>query len=208
MEGLTRSTTLADQTSCWEEIGSVIDTAARLPQLPFLAPHGYIAVGQFDHLLGSSITPVFAALAEKHGDDYVTVAVIDPEPFYYQESYSHFPSLRVAAHALDTTTYWAGISYEPGGDPTGAIAFTGNVVAAVGSTQSWSVWAERRWELLLLQTKVPDGDWLRAGIPFPRADEAVQDLMGSPSHQVHPDAAITELLENLRAFGAATSKSD
>lgn len=58
-------------------------------------------------------------------------------------------------------SYAAGLHYEPGGDPTGALAHTINVIGIAGSSGAWSAWGQRDWEIGLLLTPESQGPWLQ-----------------------------------------------
>lgn len=62
--------------------------------------------------------------------------------------------------------YGDGLRHEPGGDPTGAMAYTLNVMTVSGSSGAWAVWGQRDWEIALLLTRDPGGAWRDAGVPW------------------------------------------
>lgn len=179
----------------WSDIESLLDPKLRLPKVPFLAGAGQRAVTQYDRLLGASFVPVLRALGEAHGDRSVTLVVIDPAPSYYQEEYSFYPAFRAPVEGLDDE-YWAGLSYEPRDDPTGAIAFTANVIAVVGSTMSWAVWGERRWELALVQASATDRRWLNQGVPFLPPGDAIEAFTAPSDRRTLTDAEVAAFIAN------------
>jgi hypothetical protein len=187
----------------WSEVAFAINVSARLPDWPFVQVKGHVAIGQYERLLGTDFVPVLEGLAAAHDDSYISLATIDPDPAYYSKHYRHFPGFRVARDAL-ADDYWSGLSLEPGGDPTGAVAYTANVVGIVGSSHAWSVWGQRYWDLVLVHTQIADGPWLRSGFPFVSAEQALTDFT-APPHWQSPfsEAELSTFLGNFRERGTA-----
>jgi hypothetical protein len=184
------------------DVMAVLDLTSRLPDLPFRISGDEIRIAQFGHLLGTGFAPVLAGLADDHGDAAVTLAVVEPKPSYYIEQYSHFPAVRLERAAL-SERYWEGISFEPSGDPTGAIAYTADVVAIAGATRGWAVWGQRDWDLILIGSTAPAGPWADTSVPFVSAEEAVRDFtFGSRAEVSLAEPEIAALLRNLEAYGA------
>lgn len=157
------------------EIAEVVDCNSGLPNWPFLASSGHVAICQFDHLLGSRFVPVLQELSANYEDENITLVVLKPDASYYWREYSHMPGFSVERDSL-SDGYWVGLSHEPNGDATGAIAYSANVVAIVGSSRAWAVWGQRDWEFALVLTDAQAGTWLNAGIPFVTAREALEHL--------------------------------
>ncbi len=188
-----------------EKVSEIFDTNLRLPDWPFRAPSGYVSICQFDDVLGSRFVPVLQELSATYGDSEITLAVLEPDPSYYWRAYSHFPGFRLQRESLTDEKYWAALSYEPKGDPTGAVAYTANVVAVVGSSGAWAVWGQRDWELSLVLAPSEIGDRLRSSLPFVDAREALGDFRG-PSGWVKPlsETEIATFLRNVEERGAGT----
>ena len=184
-----------------DEVKASLNITLRLPDWPFLAATGYVTACEFDQLLGSTFVPVVEALSEQFGDEAVTMVVVDPSPEYYQREYSFFSSFRVDRNALQQG-YWAGLSHEPNQNPTGAIAYTANTVALVGSSHKWAVWGQRDWEVALLLTPVKEGQWLDAGVSFVDTRRALAELR-SPTGwgSALPVADIATLLDHIAQHG-------
>jgi hypothetical protein len=140
-----------------------------------MAPHGHVDLAQFGHLLADDFAPVLTALAVAHGDAHVSLVVAEPAPAYYLKHYDFRPGLRLPIEAL-AGDYWEALSYEPLRDPTGAIAYTADVVVVVGSTSAWAVWGQRDWDLVLVHTAAGGGPWLDVGVPFVPAARALYDF--------------------------------
>jgi hypothetical protein len=194
--------------ACMAEVTEAVDVSSRLPDWPFLAPSGYVSICEFSRLLGSDFVPVLQELAASHGDNEITLVVLEPDPSYYRRAYSHFPGFRIESESLTDEAYWAALSYEPKGDPTGAVAYTADVVAVVGSSRAWAVWGQRDWELALVLAPSEIGDRLRRSLPFVNAREALGDFRG-PSGWVKPltETEIATFLRNIDQRGSCSKPS-
>jgi hypothetical protein len=60
-------------------VAELVDVSARLPDLPFRAGNGHIAVGGFSTMLGEFYVPVLRALTDAYGDTRITVVMTDPD---------------------------------------------------------------------------------------------------------------------------------
>lgn len=142
-----------------------LDTAARLPDWPFLTPSGFVTIYEYDRILGGTFGAVLETLAQVYADQVVTVVGLDPPQAYYWDEYSCFPGFQIDRSSL-SDGYAIGLRHEPGGDPTGAMAYTTNILGLTGSSGAWSVWGQREWEIGLLLTPESEGPWLRAPVPW------------------------------------------
>ncbi len=140
------------------EVSEQIDTAVRLPNWPFLVASGFVTIYEYDRLLGTSFGTVLQALVTTYGDSVVTVVGVEPRMPYYRDEYSFFPAFQLEPGSAGSG-YGEGMRHEPGGDPTGALAYTVNTLAIAGSSQAWSVWGQRDWEIGLLLTRDEFGPW-------------------------------------------------
>ena len=68
------------------ELGCVMDVDRRLPDWPFMAPHGHADICQFSVAVGGEFGAVLEALVAAHGDESVSLAVLEPRPEYYREN--------------------------------------------------------------------------------------------------------------------------
>lgn len=141
-----------------------LDTSVRLPDWPFVAPTAFATIYEYDRMLGGSFGLVVKALALTHGDRSVAVVGIEPPVSYYRPEYGLFPGFRIPPDSSDED-YAANLRYEPGGDPTGAMAFTTNVLAIAGTSGAWAIWGQRDWEVGLLVTPQREGPWLEQPVP-------------------------------------------
>jgi hypothetical protein len=184
---------------CWSAARAVVDVDCRLPLWPFAAPGGYVAIGQWERLLGGAFASVLRALARIHKDEFVALVVADPAPSYYLENYGFRPGFQLARGA-DEDEYWAALNYDPPGEHwPGMMIDSAKIVVVAGSSGSWAVWGERAWDLAIVHTAIADGPWLRAGIPFVSPSEALRTftLPDRPSLSVDEQAVF---LSNFAGF--------
>src|SRR3954454_13009074 len=117
-----------------DKVEGVIDTSRRLPAWPLRARSTACTdICQFGHSIEGPFGPVLQSLADFHGDGLVTTVVLEPTPAYYRENYGTYPAFSLARAAL-AASFWDCVSFEPRGDPTGAVVYTANVAATVGSS--------------------------------------------------------------------------
>ncbi len=182
------------------EVRALLETESRLPDWPFRAASGNVDVCQYGHAIEGSFGPVLQALVDTHGDVSVTGATLDPSPAYYREHYGTYGSFRISGPGIGEA-YWDAVAYEPQDDPTGALTFTANVVAIVGSSGQWSVWAERSWDLALVMSQYSDGPWLSRGVAFVPVEKALADFT-EPDFKTPLGAdQRAEFLRNVRRAG-------
>jgi hypothetical protein len=147
----------------------------RLPAWPFRASTGNADICQFSLAIEGPFGAVLQALVDAHGDASVSLVALDPTPDYYRDNYGSYPAFTMSSQNL-VQNYWKAVSYEPGGDPTGSLAYTANVVGITGSTGAWAVWAERSWDLAIVLSQRAGGDWTSVGVSFVRAEAALADF--------------------------------
>lgn len=145
-------------------VGQCIDTSCRLPDWPFRAT-GFLTICEYDRVLGGQFGRALEALAADFGDTEIHVTGIEPEVSYFRDGYGIFPAFSLDSDSC-ASGYEAGLRYEPGGDPTGALGDSLNVVAIIGSSGAWSVWAQRDWEIGLLLTAAASGSWKTIDVPW------------------------------------------
>lgn len=146
-------------------VSARVDLDVRFPNWPFRGARGYAAIFEYDRVVGGSFGNVLAELASTYGDDNVTAVGIEPGPAYYRDEYRLHPAFRIAAERL-RGAYGEALRFEPGGDPTGSLGDSLNVIAITGSSGTWSVFGQRDWEIGLLLAPDSDGAWLSAGVPW------------------------------------------
>lgn len=160
-------------------VAARVDLDTRLPGWPFRGTRGYATIFEYDRILGGSFGNVLAELAEMYRDESVTTVGIEPRPAYYHDEYGFFPAFAIAGDRV-RTEYGVALRFEPGGDPTGSLGDSLNVIAITGSSGAWSVFGQRDWEIGLLLAPDPDGAWLSTGVPWFAVDVDL-DSIRSPA---------------------------
>lgn len=156
-------------------ITSVLDTDRRLPDWPCRRRSANADVCQYSHAIEGTFGPVLQALVDLHGDEAVSLVVLEPSPRYYRYNYGSYPAFSLSSQDL-AEAYWEAVAHEPQGDPTGAVIYTADVVALTGSSKTWAVWAERSWDIAVVFSEHRNGPWLSRGVPFVPAEVALRDF--------------------------------
>jgi hypothetical protein len=160
-------------------------------------------VCQYSHAIEGAFGPILKSLADFHGDGVVTTPVLEPTPIYYREHYSGFSVFSLPREDL-AESFWDCVSFEPDNDPTGAVAYTANVVTAMGDSGAWAVWAERSWDLALVLSGTADGPWLSRGVPFVAVETALADFTEPDFKTPLSSSARRTFLANYRSQTDAT----
>ncbi len=193
----------SDATSFARMLGGVeraLQTDLRLPDWPFRASTGHADICQFSLAIEGPFGAVLQALADAHGDASVSLVALEPSPDYYRDSYGSYPGFVMSSQSL-AQNYWEAVSYEPGGDPTGSLAYTANVVSIAGSTGEWAVWAERSWDLAIVLTQRARGAWTSVGVNFVLAAAALADFTEPDFKLPLQDQVRLAFLDNVRFRG-------
>ena len=185
-----------------EDVARVLGTDRRLPDWPFNVATGNTDICQFSLAIAGPFGPVLQALVDTHGDETVSLVVFDPSPDYYRENYGSYPVFMASGSTI-ATTYWDLVAHEPGGDPTGAVIYTANVVAVVGSSGAWGTWAERSWDLAVVLSQHVNGPWTSRGVDFVSAEEALATFTEPDYKMALPAHERATFLRNVHARGRA-----
>jgi hypothetical protein len=147
-----------------KEIDDAIDITVTLPAWPFREDRGNVDAFEFEMLFSWDFPVVLQSLAATHGDSYVTMLSVD--------SFGELirPIWRITISPNMAGPYGFAHYREPeldAGDKQSPLNVVAERVAIVGSSGSWSVWADRDWELGLVHSHIVGGPWLNQTlIPF------------------------------------------
>jgi hypothetical protein len=187
-------------------VDAAVDPVVRFPQWPFKAPRAFAHIVEFDRVLGGTFGDVLELLAQTYDDRDVTTVVFEPHVSDYRKDYGFLPAFKVEASLLrfeGAKGYWKGLRFEPGGDPTGAIAVSADVIAIAGSSGQWAVWAERDWEIGVLCTPHDSGPWSKTEFPLFGRDIDLADIRGPEGWCTPLSAAnLREFWRNVRSRGS------
>lgn len=183
------------------DVERVLESDRRLPDWPFRVATGKADICQFSLAVEGPFGPVLQALVDTHADESVSLAVLDPRPGYYRESYGSYPAFTTPGGTI-ASTYWDLVAHEPGDDPTGAVTYTANVVAVVGTSGAWAVWAERSWDLAIVVSQHANGPWTSRGMNFVSAAEALATFTEPDFKVPLPARERAAFLHNVRVRGA------
>ncbi len=198
-ELLTFSQSSEEFTQLVSRVQKFVRPEARFPEWPFASSAGLIRVFYFKVALSQAFGSILDALVSQYQDVKITMTVLEPELPFFGGFYPAFQA--PSAGAGDA--YWAGISYEPRGEATKAIATDADVFAVAGNSGKWAVWAQRDWEVALLLTADEEGPWLNTPVPQYRHDVDLDDFR-SPSSWSMPlsENDVQTFWRNIREHGS------
>ncbi|MDR6436871.1 hypothetical protein J2790_002014 [Paenarthrobacter nicotinovorans] len=148
---------------------------AVFPEWPFRAPCGFATIYEYDTVLDDQFGAVLAALVDKYGDDHVTLLVLSPDVAAYRDAYNIFPAFELSGSSI-RNDYGRALWWEPDGESTGSLGTSIDVLAVTGSSEAWSVWAQRDWEIGILLAQDDRGDWQESGPPWFGRDLDLEDI--------------------------------
>ena len=147
------------------EVDSLVNIDSRFPARPFRSDDGVVSVVEFSRVLGRDFGSVLGALAERFGDERVFLVATSPDPTRYIAIFDTAPAFQVGADALPDG-FGDGLIWEPPGEISGALAYTVDEFAIVGTSKKWAIWAQRDWEIAAVHTPTEGGEWEDLAVPF------------------------------------------
>ncbi|GAA4625637.1 hypothetical protein [Cellulomonas oligotrophica] len=185
-----------------QSVGVVVELGARLPAWPFRPQRAFSHVIEYDRVLGGDFAAVLLALARTYNDHAVATVVLDPDVGYYSDAYGILPGFQVETASLEAG-YVEGLRLEPGGDATGALAYTADVIAIAGSSGKWALLGQRDWEIALLCTPQDSGPWSRTPVPVFGRDLDLGSIRSPAGWGVElAEDEVREFWENVRSQGS------
>lgn len=83
-----------------DDLSVAVVASVRLPESPFRIP-GNTDICQFNWAIGGAFAEVLRALADHFGDQFVSAAVIEPDPVaYYRREYGYDPQFTLSRSDL------------------------------------------------------------------------------------------------------------
>jgi hypothetical protein len=152
-------------TSHVERLGALLDLSVELPESPF-RDGGYVDLCAFDILQEDLFPLMVSAVAQHHGDDHVDFVTTEPDPVdYFLPSYG-FSASFAAPVPLSPASFDDAVSFEPEGDPTGAIKHATNNFVISGDSRSWVIYGYSRWDAIFVWSDSRSRPWLAHGDTF------------------------------------------
>jgi hypothetical protein len=164
VDGLDRFASNPEQTlRLWSELESLVDPSVDLPQSPFRRHDGAYAFCSFDWVFSPEFDGLLVRLAEQSGDEDVRIVDIhNPSMFVLHNGLSYgalsFPIRDIEASLRPAVAEW-----QRNGAPPFEIVSLRPVL--FGSSKQWSIWADRGWDIAIIQTGSRDRGW-QVGIDF------------------------------------------
>lgn len=157
-------------------VATTFDLDARLPGMMFVRPAKFTLFCEYEALYAADFWPALTELAAVHGDPIVDLIVIEPNATsYYIPEYRMYPAFSLPVES-DEDCYWDALNEEPGGDITGAVIHSANVVALSGPSASWGIWGDRHLGIAVVQgAPMADyaGSWRKKHGPFLDVEDAL-----------------------------------
>jgi hypothetical protein len=137
----------------------LLDLSVALPESPF-PEGGHVDLCAFDILQEDLFPLMVSAVAQHHGDDHVDVVTTEPDAVaYFLRAYG-FSASFTAPVPLSPATFDEAVTFEPGGDPTGAIIHATNRFVISGDSRRWVVYGYSHWDAILVWSESRTRPWL------------------------------------------------
>lgn len=194
----------AAESEFWDVRNSVeeyIDTDSRFPEWPFRGKTGYGAIFEYGYVLSGRFGSVLHRLVKEYGDESVDVVGVEPAWQIYRSLHDHSSSFRISGEDVESG-YGAAMYFRPHGVISGALGHTLSVVAIVGSSRNWSVFAQLDWEIGVLLARSAEGLWLADDVPWFPLDIDLDEIR-SPVGWAYPleELDLREFARQCRRYG-------
>jgi hypothetical protein len=151
-----------------ETLSKVFDLDQRLPKQVFRKKFGYFLFEEFDWAMTPEFWGTLQHLSKASNDDYVIVAVVDPDPqnyFYNEFGFYNWLKLPMTLSNMD---YFFALETGPEESPADAILYNTRIIAWCSPSMKWAVWGERTYGTCIIGFSdestaiVPQGIWRSA----------------------------------------------
>ena len=180
-------------------VATTFDLGARLPGMVFLAPSKFTLFCEYEALFAADFWPALTELAAVHGDPVIDLLVIEPNAAsYYIPEYRIYPAFSLPVESNEDR-YWDALNEEPGGDITGAVIHSANVVALSGASTRWGIWGDRHLGVAAVQgAPIADdaGSWREKYGPFLAVEDALVHYVAPNFGGQVPEVLAEELAAN------------
>lgn len=168
-------------------VSEVFDVESRLPVMVFRTPVSRSLFCEYETIFSADFWPAIASVANYHRDRQVEFLVLEPSAeSYYAPGYGMYPAFSIPIQSSEDE-YWSALNESPGGDVTGALIHSANVVAVAGSSGKWGFWGERDLGIVVVQgvpSEGSSGGWRKEYGPFLEVDEALYHYV-APNYGGH-----------------------
>lgn len=179
------------------EMARVVDPGMRLPAWPFRSKQGQVDICEYNEFSDDDFTKALEVLARFHGDDRISLVVVDPDPEeYHIRDRGHFPCFSVPTGDIESS-YWEAVSYEPQDDPGAAVLYA-DAFAIFGDSGRWAAWGQRDWEVVVVRAESSARPWREHTDIFLSPELAVErfiqpELGGSKWSQVEIESFVSRM---------------
>ncbi|MFI6425839.1 hypothetical protein [Promicromonospora sp. NPDC050880] len=189
----------AEYDAALADMARVVDPGVRLPAWPFRSKQGQVDICEYNEFSDDDFTKALEVLARAHGDDRISMVVVDPDPEeYHIRDHGHFPCFTVPTDDIQGS-YWDAVSYEPQDDPGAAVLYA-DTFTIFGNSGRWAVWGQRDWEVAVIHAEGTARPWREGTDIFVSPETAVSrfiqpDLGGSRWSRDETDSFVARMSE-------------
>lgn len=121
-----------------------------LPEVVFAEGFSHFRFDELDWALSSDFWPAIQELCAISGDDWLLVAVVDPNPLnYYKKEFDLYNWVEISTSA-SKDEYWEIINRHPDYSPADSILINSEKIVWLPNSEKWAVWGERAFETCVL----------------------------------------------------------
>lgn len=131
-------------------INAAFNTENELPEQVFSQSFKDFKFEEFDWAMDFEFWNTLKQLAFQTKDDFILVAVLDPNPieyFYKEFKYYNWISLPID---LSVDEYYEILEYGPEESPADAILYNSRIVVWLSPSMKWAIWAEREYGICIV----------------------------------------------------------
>lgn len=131
-------------------INAAFNTENELPEQVFSQSFKNFKFEEFDWAMDFEFWNTLKQLAFQTKDDFILVAVLDPNPieyFYKEFKYYNWISLPID---LSVDEYYEILEYGPEESPADAILYNSRIVVWLSPSMTWAIWAEREYGICIV----------------------------------------------------------
>lgn len=133
-----------------KKINEAFNTEKKLPEQVFRQSFKNFKFEEFDWAMDLEFWNTLKKLALQTKDDFVLVAVLDPNPIeYFYKEFKYYNWIRLPID-LSVDEYYEILEYGPEESPADAILYNSYTVVWLSPSMRWAIWAEREYGICIV----------------------------------------------------------